>query len=118
MRGLLHRNHSPDADRSDARRRGLLQELRADSVYGSLIPMHYPQRIRLRGPWECVPPAESSNSFTIHLPASLSHSRLAGVTGWVRLTRNFGYPGRIDADESVWLVIPELAMVSSIKLND
>jgi hypothetical protein len=42
--------------------------------------VHYPHRIRLRGPWQSEP-----------------------VAGGVRRVRRFGYPGRIDADERVWL---------------
>src|SRR5262249_25949757 len=41
----------------------------------------YPHRIRLRGPWECEPVA----------------------AGRVRCRRRFGYPGRIDSYERVWL---------------
>src|SRR5262249_781153 len=46
---------------------------------GGLIGM-YPHRIRLRGPWECEP-----------------------VAGRARFPPPFGYPGRIDAHERVWL---------------
>src|SRR5262245_29853642 len=42
--------------------------------------VHYPHRIRLRGPWQIEPTASGA-----------------------RRRRRFGYPGRIDADERVWL---------------
>jgi hypothetical protein len=42
--------------------------------------VHYPHRIRLRGPWRSEP-----------------------TPGGLRAARRFGYPGRIDADERVWL---------------
>jgi hypothetical protein len=45
--------------------------------------VHYPHRIRLRGPWRCEPRPD--------------------VPGRVRFRRGFGYPGRIDDYERVWL---------------
>ncbi len=42
--------------------------------------VHYPHRIRLRGPWKSQALADG-----------------------VRWLRRFGYPGRIDADERIWL---------------
>ena len=70
----------------------------------------YPHRIRLRGPWEC----EILESATLRDPAAPTRARLAmpcrwqdtvfrGLAGRVRCGRYFGYPGRIDAEERVWL---------------
>jgi hypothetical protein len=55
----------------------------------------YPHVIRLRGPWECEP-----------LPAGQS-----------RLRRRFGYPGRIDDYERVWLTLAGLAGRVTVTLN-
>jgi hypothetical protein len=56
--------------------------------------VHYPHRIRLRGPWRSEPSA--------------------GVT---RRGRRFGYPGRIDADERVWLTVGGAAGRVAVSLN-
>jgi hypothetical protein len=54
----------------------------------------YPHRIRLRHPWQ-----------------------LDDSAGPVRMSRRFGYPGRIDADERVWLLIEGLAGPGAVALN-
>lgn len=59
----------------------------------------YPHRIRLRGPWDCE-----------LLPAGDS-------TQHVRCRRRFGFPGRIDADERVWLTFSDVPGKSSLSLN-
>ncbi len=56
--------------------------------------VHYPHRIRLRGPWRSEP---------------------AG--GGVRWLRGFGYPGRIDADERVWLTLAGIMGRVDVSLN-
>ena len=61
----------------------------------------YPHRIRLRGPWECQP---------------LSTARTAA--GESRFRRRFGYPGRIDAHERVWLTFAGIAGAAEVRLND
>ncbi|HEV3203198.1 MAG TPA: hypothetical protein VGY77_02390 [Gemmataceae bacterium] len=55
----------------------------------------YPHRIRLRGPWESEP-----------------------RVGTVRYLRHFGRPGRIDADERIWLTITVAGATAEVKLND
>jgi hypothetical protein len=55
----------------------------------------YPHRIRLRRPWEC-------------------HAQETTV----RCRRGFGYPGRIDAHERVWLTIDPGAARASVVLNE
>src|SRR5579875_154371 len=55
----------------------------------------YPHRIRLRGPWE----------------------RELIDTGRVRFRRRFGYPGRIDAYERVWLTFAGIGGKAEIRLN-
>jgi hypothetical protein len=56
--------------------------------------VHYPHRIRLRGPWQSEPAA-----------------------GAVRRVRRFGYPGRIDADERVWLTVAGVGGRVEVSLN-
>jgi len=78
----------------------------------------YPHRIRLRGPWECEPLARfvvsadgRKETSTVDLPASRkmtmpcrwSEGGLKNFSGRVRFRRHFGYPGRIDENERVWL---------------
>jgi hypothetical protein len=87
----------------------------------------YPHRIRLRGPWECEPVArlEAPAGTTANLPAScrmtmprrLRDGGLPGFAGQVRLRRRFGYPGRIDADERVWLTLSGLSDRAEVALN-
>jgi hypothetical protein len=55
----------------------------------------------LRGPWECQP---------------LSTARTA--EGGSRFRRRFGYPGRIDAHERVWLTFASVAGAAEVHLND
>jgi hypothetical protein len=57
----------------------------------------YPHRIRLRNPWRCEP-----SSFT----------------GRVRFCRSFGYPGRIDAHERVWLTFAGIGGAAEAHLNN
>jgi len=56
--------------------------------------VHYPHRIRLRGPWKSQPLSDS-----------------------VRWSRRFGYPGRIDADERVWLTFSGFGGRVEVALN-
>jgi hypothetical protein len=55
----------------------------------------YPHRIRLRGPWECEP----------------------HTAGRVRCRRRFGYPGRIDDYERVWLTFTGMSGNAEVWLN-
>ena len=56
----------------------------------------YPHRIRLRGPWECQRTADSGRRFR----------------------RRFGYPGRLDAWERVWLTVSGVSGRAIVRLND
>ncbi len=56
--------------------------------------VHYPHRIRLRGPW-----------------------RSEQLPNGVRRLRRFGYPGRIDADERVWLTFSGFGGRAAVSLN-
>ena len=76
----------------------------------------YPHRIRLLGPWDCQPPTASVRRFVP--PSRLRDAGLVDFTGTVRLVRRFGYPGRIDSYEHVWLTFAEIAGTAEIMLND
>jgi hypothetical protein len=83
----------------------------------------YPHRIRLRGPWECE--AVSSDcekevaaaraARRVNLPCRWED--LGDPAGRVRFRRRFGYPGRIDDYERVWLIFEGLCGVKEIRLN-
>ena len=100
----------------------------------------YPHRIRLAGPWEYevlvgVAGAESSKprpiasrgfedsapatqSIRVTLPCRLRDCGLADYTGTVRFTRRFGYPGRIDDYERVWLTFAAVFGRAHASLNN
>src|SRR5262245_54897153 len=76
----------------------------------------YPHRIRLRGPWQC----ESLGGpapLRVTLPCRWGEGGLAGFAGMVRFVRRFGYPGRIDDYERVWLTCDGLTGRASVSLN-
>lgn len=92
----------------------------------------YPHRIRLRGPWECQPLARfvigadgRNETVTTNLPAPLrmimpcrwSEGGLNAFSGRVRFRRHFGYPGRIDEHERVWLTFAGVDRAAEIWLN-
>jgi len=82
----------------------------------------YPHRIRLRGPWQWEPlelrgPGPLPGPQRVTMPCRLADGGFAGFAGRVRMTRKFGYPGRIDADERVWLTIDGVEGQASITLN-
>lgn len=84
----------------------------------------YPHRIRLRGPWECEPllhrgdSAELPPPCRITMPCRWSEGGLPGFTGRVRFRRAFGYPGRIDAHERVWLTFAGIVGRAEVQLNN
>jgi hypothetical protein len=93
----------------------------------------YPHRIRLRGPWECEPLARfvfeddgQKQEITTSLPAPRkmtmpcrwSEGGLSDFSGRVRFRRHFGYPGRIDDNERVWLTLAGVEKKAEIWLND
>ena len=83
----------------------------------------YPHRIRLRGPWECEPLRRDSSDASLPptrrvvIPSHWSDVGLADFAGRVRFRRRFGYPGRIDADERVWLTCAGLSDTADVWLN-
>ncbi len=64
----------------------------------------YPHRIRLRGPW-------NADGKKVQMPGPWPDP------GPVRIARAFGYPGRIDDFERVWLVAENLHRPASVVLN-
>src|SRR5438128_70896 len=67
----------------------------------------YPHRIRLRGPWQCEPLKRSSGEPDHPLSANVG----------TRFRRRFGYPGRIDEYERVWLTFAGIKGSTVAQLN-
>lgn len=81
----------------------------------------YPHRIRLRAPWECTvlsPATEHAGPRRVDVPSRLADLGLSGFRGRVLLRRKFGYPGRIDAHERVWLTFGAIAGLADVALNN
>jgi beta-mannosidase len=93
----------------------------------------YPHRIRLRGPWEYEPLAriaiasDGQKEITttdlpaprkMTMPCRWSEGGLTNFAGRVRFRRHFGYPGRINANERVWLTFAGIEGSAEIWLND
>jgi hypothetical protein len=73
----------------------------------------YPHRIRLRGPWQAIPEGGQPRRLTV--PCRLADHGLANLS--VVLTRKFGYPGRIDDRERVWITVADVAGWARTTLN-
>ena len=73
---------------------------------------HYPHQIRLRGPWRGKG-VETEGPVSGEVDLLLSQ-----IQGPVILERNFGFPGRIDEEEQIWLTITNLPGLAKIRLND
>ncbi len=76
----------------------------------------YPHRMRLRGPWECRA-IEGGASVRVTMPCAWNDAALASLAGPVRFLRKFGYPGRIDAHERVWLIAEQLSGPAELHVN-
>jgi hypothetical protein len=74
----------------------------------------YPHRIRLRGPWECDLP---SGVVRVMVPCRWADAGVAVCPGRVRVRRRFGYPGRIDTFERVWLTFGGVSDSAQVWLN-
>jgi hypothetical protein len=74
----------------------------------------YPHRIRLRGPWECETREQKAR---VTMPCRWREAGWVEFRGQVRCRRRFGYPGRIDAHERVWLTFAGVADSADIWLN-
>jgi hypothetical protein len=84
--------------------------------------LQYPHRMRLRGPWECAPLAAAPGQALppprrVIMPCTWAEARLAGRVVRARFTRRFGYPGRIDEHERVWLIGERLEGTADIAVN-
>ena len=81
----------------------------------------YPHRIRLRGPWECEPLDSASGvvppPMRVTMPCRWHDAGLPNFAGRVRYRRRFGYPGRIDDVERVWLTFAGANDASEVTLN-
>jgi beta-galactosidase/beta-glucuronidase len=84
----------------------------------------YPHRIRIRGPWDYEPleshPATGSlpPAGQMTLPCRWRDGGLGDFVGRVRFRRRFGYPGRLDAHERVWLTFAGVEAVADVWLNE
>ncbi|HYV38849.1 MAG TPA: hypothetical protein VE988_24410 [Gemmataceae bacterium] len=85
----------------------------------------YPHRIRLRGPWACEPifrfTADGQRATDDLRPAyrfTMPGRCQQGFPGGVRFTRRFGYPGRIDETERVWLTLAGMDGMATVSLNN
>ncbi len=76
----------------------------------------YPHRIRLRGPWECEPLA-GGPAVRVTMPCRWGEAGLASLGGRVRCRRRFGFPGRIDSHERVWLTVAGVSDRAALVLN-
>lgn len=79
--------------------------------------VHYPHRIRLRGPWDCIPLRDQVAPLRMTIPCRWGEGGLPGFAGVVRFVRRFGYPGQIDAQERVWLTFAGIEGSADITLN-
>jgi hypothetical protein len=52
------------------------------------------------------------------MPCRWSEGGLVGFTGRVRFRRSFGYPGRIDSHERVWLTFAAVGGEGEVQLNN
>ncbi len=73
----------------------------------------YPHRIRLRGPWQCV--SDGKVPFRTTVPCDLTVAGSANLP--VLLTRKFGYPGKPDPHECIWLTLSTLEGSARLRLN-
>ena len=84
----------------------------------------YPHRIRLRGPWEYEPLAWADGRLDplppkgrMTMPCRWEEGGLGDFAGFVRLRRRFGWPGRLDAHERVWLTFAGVKGATQVWLN-
>ena len=85
--------------------------------------MLYPHRIRLRGPWECVPLEVRGGGILpaarrVTMPGRFGDHGLASFAGRMRFERRFGYPGTIDDDERVWITCAGFDGTAEVQVNE
>ena len=76
----------------------------------------YPHRIRLRGPWQCEP-LDGPPPRRVLMPCRWFDAGLENFHGSARFTRRFGYPGRVDDSEHVWLTCDGCTGCTEVRLN-
>lgn len=79
----------------------------------------YPHRIRLRGPWnwDALGSDRVLASGKAIMPAAMAELTPSAVVEQLRCQRRFGYPGRIDSHERVWVLAQGLSAAAAINLN-
>jgi hypothetical protein len=77
----------------------------------------YPHRIRLRGPWECQRLDGAATAQRVTMPCRWVEAGLGHYVGPARFTRKFGYPGRLDESDRVWLTCEGLTGHAAVTLN-
>jgi hypothetical protein len=77
----------------------------------------YPHRIRLRGPWDYELTGDAPRKGRVVLPCRWREEDLGDCHGRVLLRRRFGWPGRLDSHERVWLILRDAAGVAEVTLN-
>jgi hypothetical protein len=84
----------------------------------------YPHRIRLRGPWDFESltradgrPGPLPTRGRMIMPCRWGEGGLGDFAGRVRFRRHFGWPGRLDAHERVWLILAGVEGAAQVRLN-
>jgi hypothetical protein len=84
----------------------------------------YPHRIRLRGPWDCEALAWAERRLgplppkgRMTMPCRWGEGGLGDFAGRVRFRRHFGWPGRLEAHERVWLTFAGVGGLAQVWLN-
>jgi hypothetical protein len=87
--------------------------------------MHYPHRIRLRGPWDFEPLARTASPAgetlpskgRMTMPGRWREGGLNDFAGRVLFRRRFGFPGRLDPTDRVWLTFAGVEGMADVLLN-
>lgn len=82
----------------------------------------YPHRIRLRGPWDCEPLTRTDSAQPLPPRCRMAMpcrwgQILGDFAGRVRFRRHFGFPGRLDPHEHVWLTFAGVEGHAEVSLN-
>ncbi|MEX0586887.1 MAG: hypothetical protein WD176_09590, partial [Pirellulales bacterium] len=87
-------------------------------VFCICLPMIYPHRIRLNGPWtyEVLPPGNGGGEM--RLPGDWRAALGRNFTGSVRFGRRFNCPTGLEPHERVWLVVPGGDAAGQVLLNE
>lgn len=76
-------------------------------------------RIRLKGPWEIVPPASSSGEFERHAMPQDWRTLFGPVAGTSRFCRRFHRPTGLTPHDRVFIRFPEgMGTISSVTINE